>query len=205
MSFDELLTRVSTGLARPLPGANAHARMAPRVKREWPPGFNLAHVRHAASLLLLAPHGNSAKVILTVRAHALERHGGQVSMPGGVIEPDESFADAAVREAHEEIGLDPAIVQVLGALTPIDIMVSGFRMHPIVASVAALPTLRPDPREVARILEVPLDDLRDQSRVVWGTRQREGRGVEFPAFPFDGAEIWGATAMALAEFMALLD
>jgi 8-oxo-dGTP pyrophosphatase MutT (NUDIX family) len=162
-------------------------------------------MRHAASLLLLAPHQDSAAVVLTVRAAGLERHSGQVSMPGGVIEPDESPAAAAVREAHEEIGLDPGLVRVIGAMTPIDIPVSGFRMHPIVGAVGALPPLTPDPREVARILCVPLDELRDHSRIVWRKVRQNERDFEFPCLPFDGVEIWGATAMALAEFLALLD
>jgi 8-oxo-dGTP pyrophosphatase MutT (NUDIX family) len=162
-------------------------------------------MRQAASLLLLAPHGRSAAVVLTVRAAGLGRHSGQVSMPGGVIEKDETPAAAAVREAHEEIGLDAARVRVIGALTPIDIPVSGFRMHPIVGTVEELPPLTPDPREVERVLTVPLDDLRDHSRIVWRTVRQNDREFEFPCLPFEGVEIWGATAMALAEFLALLD
>ena len=74
----------------------------------------------------------AAHIVLTVRADAL-RHGGQVSLPGGVVEPGETFEQAALREAHEEVALPLAPVRVLGALTPLDIPVSGFRLHPIVA------------------------------------------------------------------------
>lgn len=202
MSFDEIVARVREALSRELPGVDAQLRMAPRPRREWPDGMRM---RHAASLLLLTPHQESAAVVLTVRAAGLERHSGQVSMPGGVIEPDETPSDAAVREAHEEIGLEPSFVRVIGALTPIDIPVSGFRMHPIVAVAEQLPPLTPDPREVARVLEVPLDALRDHSRIVWRTVRQNDREFEFPSLPFEGVEIWGATAMALAEFLALLD
>ncbi len=205
VSFDRLLERIATRMADPLPGADAHARMAPRPRREWPAGFNVARARQAAALLLITPHEPSAAIVLTVRADGLGRHGGQVSMPGGVIESDETAAMAAVREAHEEIGLDPSVVRVIGELTPIDIPVSGFRLHPIVASVDHRPHFRPDAREVARVIEVPLDDLRDPSRVIWRSMTTDDRAFEFPAFPHDGAEIWGATAMVLAEFMALLD
>ncbi len=178
--------------------------MAPRPRREWPAAFHLARVRHAGGLLLLTPHADSAAIVLTVRADALGRHGGQVSMPGGVIEADEVAQSAALREAHEEIGLEPSAVRVLGALSPVDIPISGFRLHPVVAATTPTPTFVPAPDEVARVIQVPLSDLLDTSRIVWRSVHRNGRDFEFPAFPFDGAEIWGATAMVLAELLALL-
>ena len=202
MLFDEVLARVDHALKRELPGQSAQARMGPRPRREWPEGMRM---RHAASLLLLAPYRQSAAIVLTVRATGLDRHSGQVSMPGGVIEADETPEGAAVREAHEEIGLESAHVRVIGALTPIDIPVSGFRLHPIVGAVAIMPPLTPVPREVARVLTVPLDDLRDHSRIVWRTVRQNDRELEFPFLPFEGVEIWGATAMVLAEFLALLE
>jgi 8-oxo-dGTP pyrophosphatase MutT (NUDIX family) len=141
---------------------------------------------------------------LTVRAHTLDRHGGQVSLPGGALEPGETFEQAALREAHEEIGLPTQSVRSLGALTAIDIPVSGFRLHPVVAAVEARPTLRPSAGEVARILEVPVETLMDPSRIAWRTMTRQDRTLEFPAFLVDSVEIWGATAMVLAEFLTLL-
>ena len=109
--------------------------MSPRPPRQWPPGFTPADVRHAAGLILLFPRGSRAHVILTVRADTLGRHSGQISLPGGVIEPGETFEQAALREAHEEIGLALVDLRTLGALTPLDIPVSGFRLHPIVCAV----------------------------------------------------------------------
>jgi 8-oxo-dGTP pyrophosphatase MutT (NUDIX family) len=142
--------------------------------------------------------------VLTLRADTLGRHGGQVSLPGGAIEPGESYEQAALREAHEEIGLDPSVVQTLGALTPLDIPVSGFRLHPIVAATADRPALRASEGEVARILEIPLEELVDPARLVWRTSKRDDREVAVPAFVVDDADIWGATAMVLAEFLALV-
>ncbi len=178
--------------------------MAPRPRREWPAGFNVADVRHAAGLLLLVPKGERAAVVLTVRAHTLDRHGGQVSMPGGVIDSGESAERAALREAHEEIGLVAADVRVAGALTPIDVTVSGFRLHPIVAVAREQPIFIPAPGEVARVFDVAVDDLLDANRVAWRWMTREGRHFYYPVFPHNGTDIWGATAMVLAEFLALL-
>src|SRR5207247_5845559 len=136
--------RLQTGLRQPLPGAAAQALMAPQPRREWPIGFDPALIRHAAGLLLLFPAGASAHIVLTVRADTLGRHGGQVSLPGGVADPGETFEQAALREAHEEIALPLDGVRVLGALTPLDIPVSGFRLHPIVAFADGRPALTPD-------------------------------------------------------------
>ena len=142
--------------------------------------------------------------MLTVRADTLGRHGGQVSLPGGVAEPGESFERAALREAHEEVALAPDHVRVLGALTPLDIPVSGFRLHPIVAAAAARPRLTPADGEVALILEVGVDALWDPARQISIARMRDGRELTVPAFGVAGVEVWGATAMVLAEFLTVL-
>ena len=201
---DDLLSRLTTLLHGPLPGAAAHQLMAPRPRRDWPAGFNAARVRHAAGLLLVVPKDPHPVVVLTVRAHTLDRHGGQVSMPGGVIDPGETAEQAALREAHEEIGLVAEDVRVAGALTPIDVTVSGFRLHPIVAVAREQPIFTPAPGEVARVFDVAIDDLLDARRVAWRWMTREGRDYHYPVFPHDGADIWGATAMVLAEFLVLL-
>lgn len=177
--------------------------MAPRPRREWPPGFNPAHARHAAGLLLLFPIGQEPHIVLTVRADTL-RHGGQVSLPGGVVEPGETYPQTALREAHEEIALAADRVRILGPLTPLDIPVSGFRLHPIVAVTARRPEMRPADEEVARILEVPIGDLGDPARRSPLTIPRGTHTIQAPAFRFGDAAIWGATAMVLAEFLVLL-
>jgi len=204
-AFSALAADLIAALAKPLPGASAHALMAPQPRRAWPAGVAPEHVRDAAGLLLVFPDaGGRAHVVLTVRAGTLERHGGQVSLPGGVIEPGESYAHAALREAHEEIALDARLVRLIGALTPIDIPVSSFRLHPIVGLSHERPALTPADGEVARILDVAVDDLTTAGCVAQTTREREGRRIDAPAFCVAGEEIWGATAMVLAEFLSLL-
>jgi 8-oxo-dGTP pyrophosphatase MutT (NUDIX family) len=176
--------------------------MSPQPRRTWPQGMP---ARDAAGLVLVFPNANDrAHLVLTVRADTLGRHGGQVSLPGGVIEPGESYVHAALREAHEEIALDRRLARVVGALTPIDIPVSGFRLHPIVALADSRPALTPADGEVARIVDVALDDLMAPGCVAATTREREGQRIVAPTFCVAGEEIWGATAMVLAEFLSLV-
>jgi 8-oxo-dGTP pyrophosphatase MutT (NUDIX family) len=204
MRFSDVVRQLQLAFERPLPGMEAQAPLAPLPRREWPAGFNPARARTAAGLLLVFPIHDAAHVVLTVRSDRLDRHSGQVSLPGGVLEPGETFEQAALREAHEEIALSPAGVVVLGALTPLDIPVSGFRLHPIVAAAVEQPSMTPADGEVARILEVSIGALTDRRALRLAERLRDGRTYMVPAFHVDGFEIWGATAMVLAEFLALL-
>jgi len=203
--FADAVERLETAFTRELPGQPAQDTLAPIPRREWPAGFDRARIRNAAGLLLLYPIETLAHVVLTVRADTLGRHSGQVSLPGGAVDPGETFEQAALREAHEEIALPlDGGVRVIGALTPLDIAVSGFRLHPIVAIRSTRPALRPADGEVARIIEPGLDDLLDASCVRSTERMLEGRPRTIPAFHVNDDEIWGATAMILAEFLTLL-
>jgi 8-oxo-dGTP pyrophosphatase MutT (NUDIX family) len=204
LNLDHLVATLDSALKAPLPGRGAQELMMPRPRREWPPGFNPARIRDAAGLLLVFPdHEQRARLVLTVRADSL-RHAGQVSLPGGVVEPGESFEQAALREAHEEVGLATEEVRIAGTLTPLDIPVSGFRLHPIVATVHFTPALSPSDGEVARIITPAVDELLDGTCIEWRALTRGDQTIEFPAFMLYGVEIWGATAMVLAEFLALL-
>ncbi len=192
-------------LAETLPGVQAQLRFAPSPLR---PGWRAGHYppdsRTAAGLILLYPRDNDVAVPLTVRASGLARHAGQISLPGGATDPGETLSEAALREASEEIGVDPSTVRVLGELTPVHVLVSGFTLHPIVGVTDERPNFVAAPDEVDEILEVSLDHLRDASNIGRDTRVREGVAVEYPYFDLLGHQVWGATAMILGEFICLL-
>lgn len=194
-------------LKAPLPGADAQLAMSPRQPGTRPLARKApSSARQAAALILLVPGARATdyNIILTVRRHDLVHHPGQISLPGGGIDVGETAEAAALREADEEIGVDPATIRVLGSLTPLYVIVSGFVVTPFVGVVAERPRFRAQEREVAEILEVPLTELSDPARRLWGTRTREGYLIDFPYFSIGappGHQVWGATAMMLAEFV----
>src|SRR3954447_10507174 len=201
----EIETALRKRLGKTLPGIDAQMRFAPDLLRKaWRTGQFPAQSRQAAALLLLYPHETGAAVALTVRASGLARHPGQISLPGGATDPGETLAQAALREAAEETGVDPQAVRIRGELTPVHVIVSGFTLRPVVGVTDRRPDFVAAPDEVEEILEVSLEHLRDASRIRQGTRIREGVAVEYPYFDLLGHQVWGATAMVLGEFICLL-
>jgi 8-oxo-dGTP pyrophosphatase MutT (NUDIX family) len=203
MTLSAVESHLRSALAGPLPGVEAQRRMAPTPRPGWRPGRSPDESRDAAGLLLLFPIDDCVHLLLTVRSSGLPNHAGQVSLPGGAVEAGESFEQAALREAREETGVDPAQVRVLGRLTPLHIPVSGFFLHPVVGVSDSRPTYRLADREVDRLIEPSLDALLDPACVrrewgLWG-----GASREVPYFALGGLVVWGATAMVLAEFVEL--
>jgi 8-oxo-dGTP pyrophosphatase MutT (NUDIX family) len=203
MTLQDLVDRLAPALQHPSARQDMQLRLSPRIVGGAPipraPGS-----REAAALLLLFMKDDEPCLVLTLRASHLPHHADQVSLPGGRIEPGETAAAAALREAHEEIGLDPAGVRTLGALTPVHIPVSAFTLHVVVGVAQHTPVLHPAPGEVAAVLEVPLADLMSPSCLRRETWTREGRDLDVPFFAVAGHRVWGATAMALCELLSLL-
>jgi 8-oxo-dGTP pyrophosphatase MutT (NUDIX family) len=185
----------------PGPGVLINEANAPAV-----PGVN------AAVLAVLFEEVGEARLILTRRSSGLRTHKGEVSFPGGRLDAGEGPAEAALREAHEEIGLDPARVTTVGWIQPVMTMVSASLILPVVATVAERPHLVVSPVEVERAFDVSLADLAEPGifheerwsipgRTIPGTDD-DGFAVRF--FEIAGEMIWGATARMLHELLTIV-
>ncbi len=159
----------------------------------------------AAVLVGLVPRAGGTRVILTRRTDALRHHAGQVSFPGGRLEPEDPDAvAAAVREAGEEIGLLPSQVAPLGFLDPLA-TITGFRVMPVVAIIDAGYRAVPDAREVADVFEVPLSFLLDPSNLATHVLDVRGRPREVHEYRYPAQRIWGATASMLLNLRTRLE
>ena len=162
--------------------------------------------RPSSTLLLLYPGADGElQIPLTVRNATLRSHAGEVSLPGGAAEEaDASRQATALRETHEEIGVDPATVEVLGALDDIWIPVSNFELRPFVAATPQRPELEPQTDEVALIVELPVRELLAEGAIGDEIVHGPGWTLRVGGYRAGGQLVWGATARALAMFATVL-
>jgi 8-oxo-dGTP pyrophosphatase MutT (NUDIX family) len=176
------------------------AALARRPRRAVEPGGRLP----AAVLLLIVYHGAEPSLVFTKKTETVPHHKGQFAFPGGLVErSDGSRVATALREAREEIGLDPAAVEVLGALDDVPTATSRFVITPVVGLCPVAPALAPDGREIERVLEVPLRVLLDPALYREEQWEREGRPHPVTFLTYGEDVIWGATARILREFLDL--
>ncbi len=186
--------------------AAAYQKLMAPVPRAIRRPENLAgRPRVGAVLLLLYPKNGQLHFVLTRRQEDLNAHAGQISFPGGRQDDGETLAQTALRETHEEIGIDPAHIQLLGELTSIYIPPSDFEVHPFVGWQNSTPLFRPAVGEVAEILEVPLTHLFDPTHRRQEPRDFNGLTLQIPYFAVGEHKVWGATAVMLSEFFGRLE
>ncbi len=161
-----------------------------------------ADSRPAAVLVPILASGEP-RLVFTRRSDGLSRHPGEISFPGGLVDPGEDLAAAALREAHEELGLRPEDVELIGALEPVHTRVTGVLIVPFVGLLWRDPRFIPNEAEIAEVLEFSLSELMARSAVT--EFDFGGRRVETNLFDMDGHVIWGATARILRDFLDLVE
>jgi 8-oxo-dGTP pyrophosphatase MutT (NUDIX family) len=191
-------------LARGLPGRAAQRMMAHRLAYGRHHGPAPDDARRAAVLLALYRAAGGWAVPAILRPETMKAHAGQVSLPGGLIESDETVVQTALREFEEELGTAAQQMQVVGQLSPVYVFVSGFEVTPVVAVSVDPFIFQPNEHEVAAVIELPLVELIDPARRGRHEIARQGLRFTVPHFSIAGQRVWGATSLMLAEFVSLL-
>ncbi|MEI7725656.1 MAG: CoA pyrophosphatase [Bacteroidota bacterium] len=207
MEFKEFVVLLGNRLQKPLPGRTAQLKMSSLARiqelmRLSPPD----DARQSSVLILLYPLEGSIGMVLMLRPEYGGVHSGQISLPGGKFEEtDESLIYTALRESQEEIGIDPGQVQIIGQLTEMYIPPSNFQVTPVVGYQTSRPLFTADPKEVAKIIEIKLEDLLDESnRQMKKMKLSLGFSLKVPSYFINQNIIWGATAMILSEFKEIV-
>ncbi len=161
-------------------------------------------VKESSVLLLLFPHQGGIYTCLTKRSAEMKAHPGQVSFPGGRIEEGETPEVTALREAQEEVGVDPSSIQILGQLSDLYIPVSQFVIYPFVGWVDQKPDFELNVAEAEKLILFPVDvEEWEKTKKMVPIDGSFGR-IHVPAFQYEGETVWGATSMILAEFLDLV-
>jgi len=199
------LEYIRAAMRLPLPGREAQQTMAVRPRPGDLAGLPNLCPHEGAVLVLLHQSAGCWVLPVTARTQSVAFHKGQVSLPGGAREPqDTSLEQTALRETREELGIHRADIHILGPLTPLYIPVSRFCVYPFVGYALGDLSLHPELSEVEAVIEVPVEHLLDPLNRRVETHFREGQRFEVPEYVIQGYRIWGATAMILAEFLAMM-
>ncbi|MCD6366507.1 MAG: CoA pyrophosphatase, partial [Bacteroidales bacterium] len=187
----------------PLPGKEIQYQMAPE-DRDKKVSKETTSPRKGAVLILLFKKNNKLYFLLTERTDNLKFHGGQISFPGGLFEnKDKTLKQTALRETFEETGFKVLENQIIGKLTPLYIPVSNFQVFPFVAFSPETPKWKKNDSEVKLLIEVSLTDFLYQSPLEMEKLVAGGK-IKIPCFLISNKVVWGATAMILNEFKAIL-
>ena len=199
----DLPQRLAAALAEGRRSGAARVRMSPEMSYGRHAGPAPHTARNAAVMLLLFRLAGHWHVPLTERPATLTHHAGQISLPGGAIEPGESASQAALRELREELGIDGG-VQLVGRLADCYVFASDFVVTPWVAAADFEPKWKPHASEVQGVVELPLETLLDPHSLGEVTIQRDPLVFRAPCLRVNNTCIWGATSVILGELRDVL-
>jgi len=204
ITINKIAEQLKARLKKPLPGNEAHLITRIKTKSEVTFPNTRETAIPAAVLILLFPFEDDIQFFLTKRTEDVEHHKGQISLPGGIRENNESLHETALRETKEEIGIDPNTIMNLGSLTPFFIPVTGYIVHPFIGWCKEKPSTQVHDVEVNQLFSVSISELLDENILQneeWNIR---GYDAIVPYYNFGKCKVWGATAAILSEFKLIL-
>ena len=205
IKFEQFINNLSRQLKEPLPGKAAQNRMTPVTRKKYPADPDLSKAKTSSVLALFFPENESVRLVFIQRPVYNGVHSGQIAFPGGGFEKqDKNTLDTALRETHEEIGVPPAQIEVIGKLSDLYIPPSNFLVHPYVGYLDHPPQFRPEPEEVSEVFSLDIQKLLQDN--CFQHREVRGNSYSFtvPCFYLENRLIWGATSMMLSELLELI-
>lgn len=208
MDFDAFLKYIPKIVKVPLPGESAHFKMAPPERKDLMKKIDLTTInpRKAAVMMLVYPKKGKSVLTLIQRNSYKGVHSSQIAFPGGKVELDDaSDLYAALRETEEEIGIPRENITLVCPFSPVYIPPSNFYVAPFLGYCSEIPAFIPDPREVASIIEFPLDEFLDDNNIMMQKMATSySESIDVPSFKVGAFAVWGATAMMLSELKEVL-
>lgn len=205
LSFADFEALITDRLKGDLPGRAAQGKMASTYYKGWP--VPRSTTRHGAVLLLFYPDEQGAinfPVILRPKYDGV--HSGQISFPGGKVDPsDRDVIHTALREAWEEIKAPFEEINIVGQLSEVYVLDSDIQVVPVVGTLPYKPEFVPDAREVENILEIKLEQISNRQIIEQGKIPIRGGYITAPFYNYNGLQIWGATAMMISEMIAIIE
>lgn len=188
-----------------LPGFNAHSKLLPPGRTLKISADDVSLIRQSGVLILLFPHNGQLYTCLTRRPETMKNHPGQISFPGGKVEDEDFSPEAtALREAHEEVGVDSSKVEILGCLSDLYVEVSKFSIHPYLAWADKKPDFKINYDEVEEIILFPISEFVKNEIVAETDVQTVFGPLKVKCYPCGDKTVWGATAMILSELIEIL-
>ena len=203
--YSALKTYLQESLLGELPGGNAHVKMLPPGRRLNIFNHEQAAVKQSSVLILVYPEGEQLYICLTKRPSTMKHHPGQVSFPGGKVEKEDASAEmTALREAQEEVGINPAAIEILGKLSDLYVEVSRFSIQPFLAWADEKPEFIVNYDEVDELIIFPVSEFVFHEVISNIEIETVSGKLRVNYYPYNGEIIWGATAMILSELIEIM-
>ncbi|MBN1819264.1 MAG: CoA pyrophosphatase [Prolixibacteraceae bacterium] len=202
---ENIIQKLKLAITGKLPGKISHVKMLPPGRQLEILPEDKSFLKKSSVLIILYPDKTAINCILIKRPANMKNHAGQIAFPGGEIDKsDKNAFEAALREANEEVGIDPGSIEIIGQLSEFYVHISSFLIFPYIGWCNKTPDLSPNRNEVDKIIDFPLSNYISDNKASCCNIQTVTGNLNVPCYKYKGEIIWGATAMILTELLDLL-